>query len=121
TPKKQEPKTTVPPESTPPGKNAEIPADNLKDDDDEKITDVDLGEEGAKKQASSITAPDDASTDQQQEQGKKDLVPDVKETKENVSRGQRPLWLVVLWSATLALISAYVLYVYILDPILNPF
>ena len=37
------------------------------------------------------------------------------------SRMGRPLWLVLLWSATLALIAAYVLYIYVLDPMLNPF
>jgi tetratricopeptide (TPR) repeat protein len=36
-------------------------------------------------------------------------------------RVSRPLWLVLLWSALLALIVAYVLYVYVLDPVLHPF
>ncbi len=36
-------------------------------------------------------------------------------------RMQRPLWLVLLWSSMLALLVAYLLYVYVVDPWLNPF
>jgi len=54
------------------------------------------------------------------------LKPSAAEKQDNVAakkkgRASRPLWLILLWSALLALIVAYVLYVYFLDPLLNPF
>ena len=56
-----------------------------------------------------------------EKQQETEIVPDEVENEETASPMRRPLWLVLLWSATLALIAAYMLYIYVLDPMLNPF
>jgi len=49
------------------------------------------------------------------------IVPDEVENEETASHMRRPLWLGLLWVAILAMIVASLLYIYVLDPILNPF
>lgn len=48
-------------------------------------------------------------------------VSDVNESEEGVPVTRRPLWLILLWAATGALIVASILYIYVLDERLNPY
>lgn len=61
------------------------------------------------------------------EKSTNDAKPDATEDEQNgdsaISKSgmRRPMWLVLLWSSMLALLAAYLLYVYLIDPWINPF
>lgn len=95
--------------------------------DDSEINEDELPE-NAEQAQTDVDSPksSDIKSDTPENETQEAIKPDAAEKQENVTaknkgRASRPLWLILLWSALLALIVAYVLYVYFLDPLLNPF